>query len=54
MILGMSFATVIGLIDILLQQTFNFFFKYVGKLKKIANDILNQVRVPIDNAAYLV
>ena len=54
MILGMSFATVIGLIDILLQQTFNLFFKYVGKLKKIANNIINQVRVPIDYTPYLV
>ena len=45
LILGMSFATVIGLIDILLQQTFKFVVKYAGLGKKVTMDMMNQIKV---------
>ena len=45
LILGMSFATVIGLIDILLQQTFKFIVKYAGIGKKVTMDMMNTIKV---------
>ena len=47
LILGMSFATVIGLIDILLQQTFKFVTKYAEMGRKCALDFVTRLKVTI-------